>query len=192
MYAPLYVTQIAQYQREVEWLQDLIRTNAVRSYLEIGSQFGGSLWHYGRTLPKGARIVSVDLPYRGDALSSLRECASELLKLGYDVHLLIGNSHDQSTVEAVRALGPFDLVLLDADHLMEAVRKDWDNYSPMGRIIALHDINWKPPKDWVDWKDGRPINCPEFWEEIKTQYARTDEARLDPTGQDNGIGVVWR
>lgn len=189
---PLYVTRIAQYQAEVEWFKNLIRENGVKSYLEIGARHGGSLWQYGRAMPVGSRIVAVDLPLHRETLDSLRQCATELTKLGYDVHLVIGNSHDENIIDAARALGPFDLVLIDADHVLEAVRKDWANYSPMARMIALHDINWKPPKGWVDWKDGRPINCPEFWEEIKPQYARTEEARLDPTGQNNGIGVAWR
>lgn len=196
MSEPLYVTRIAQYQAEVEWLQNLIRTNNVRSYLEIGGWFGGTLWHYGRTLPAGSRLVSVDEPNpHNGTLPHLQQCRDALLGLGYDVRLLIGSSHDPSIVRQAEILGPYDLILIDADHMMDAVRQDWANYCPMGRIVALHDINWKRPKGWVDWKDGRPINCPEFWEEIKSSWGlhgeRFTEARLDPSGQ-NGIGVLWR
>ena len=189
---PLYVTRIAQYQAEVEWLQTLIHKNDVRSYLEIGGWYGGTLWAYGGALPKGSRIVCVDRPQDGERLASLNQCCDALRHLGYDVHLLIGDSGERRVIEEARRLGPYDLAFIDADHVLDAVRKDWANYAPMSRIVALHDINWKRPAGWTDWTSGRPINCPEFWEETKASGVRFEEARLDPSGRSNGIGVLWR
>jgi hypothetical protein len=40
----------------------LLVREGVTSYLEVGSKFGGSLWRAANALPKGSRIVSVDLP----------------------------------------------------------------------------------------------------------------------------------
>jgi hypothetical protein len=39
-----------------------VQGEGVRSYLEIGAKFGGSLWRAAQALPKGSRIVAVDLP----------------------------------------------------------------------------------------------------------------------------------
>lgn len=183
-----YVTKIAQYPAEAEWFEQLIRDNNVRSYLEIGGRHGGSLWRYGGALPLGSRLVSVDMPI-GKTLPHLEQCAAALKDAGYDVHLIIGDSRSAEIVGRVKELGPYDLLLIDGDHSFETVQKDWDHYSPMARIVALHDIAWKRPPDW---KEGRRIHVPEFWQQIKRVFARTDEVRLDPTGQDNGIGVIWR
>lgn len=184
---PLYVRKIAQYPAEAEWFEALLKRENVCSYLEIGSRQGGSLWRYGRALPPGSRLVAVDLPF-GDTLVPLKQCVTELRKLGYDVHLHIADSRKQETIEKVRALGPFDMVLLDGDHARDAVLSDWRHYGQMGKLVAFHDIAWKRPKDWAG---GKRIDVPEVWEQIKQSYPY-DEVRLDPTGQDNGIGVLWR
>jgi hypothetical protein len=61
---------LGQMKYETEIAQDparskrsaLLQREGVRSYLEIGSKFGGSLWRVANSLPPGSRIVSVDLP----------------------------------------------------------------------------------------------------------------------------------
>jgi predicted O-methyltransferase YrrM len=185
--APLWVRKIAQYPDEAVWFEELLRREQVKSYLEIGSRHGGSLWRYGNALPHGSRLVAVDMPI-GETLKPLKECVEQLKKLGYDVHLHVDDSRSTVVVDKVRKLGPFDIVLIDGDHSRAAIRKDWQNYGPMARMVAFHDIAWKRP---ADWSKGKRIDVPEVWEEIKGDY-RHEEIRLDPTGQDNGIGVLWR
>jgi hypothetical protein len=90
-------------------------------------------------------------------------------------------------IEKVRALGPFDAVMLDADHRLPGVTADWINYGPMGRMVAFHDIAWRRAPEWV----GTRIDVPQFWDSIKGHY-RHEEFRFCPTGKNNGIGVLWR
>ena len=64
---------------------------------------------------------------------------------------------------------------------------DWQNYGPLARIVAFHDIGWRREANWP----GKRIAVPEVWNEIKAGY-RFEEIKLCPTGKNNGIGVLWR
>ena len=194
----LYLTEAAQDEQEITAFCDLLAKEGVTSYLEIGSKFGGSLWRAANALPKGSRIVAVDLPAGTKAWPasrlSLAACIEKLKEIGYDAHLIWGNSTDPATIEQVRALGPFDAMLIDADHRWDrsnpkpnGVQADFVNYGPMGRMIAFHDLAWRRAPDWV----GTRIDVPEFWASIKDDY-RHEEIILCPTGKNNGIGVLWR
>jgi hypothetical protein len=167
----------------VEFLR-MVRRENVRSYLEIGSKFGGSLWAVTVAMQPHSRVVSVDLEGRAE----LKECVSKLQNLGHEVHLWVGNSADPKIVESVRLLAPYDLVLIDANHTEPYVRMDWLNYGAMARIVAFHDIGYdlgdRPVPTWK-------IEVPKVWNEIKQGY-RHEEIKLDPTKRDNGFGILWR
>jgi hypothetical protein len=196
---PHYITDMAQDEGEIAAFCDLLASEGVTSYLEIGSKFGGSLWRAANALPKGSRIVAVDLPAGTKAWpasrKSLAACVEKLKEIGYDAHLIWGNSNDPAVIEQVRALGPYDACLIDADHRWDqsnpapnGVAADWVNYGPMSRMVAFHDLAWVRAPDWV----GTRINVPEFWASIKGGFDRTQEIILCPTGKNNGIGVLWR
>jgi len=185
-------TAVLQNELELNDLIEVLRAEGVRSYLEVGSKFGGSLWRVARSLPKGSRVVSVDLPH-GDksfkeSQAPLEECVRALMVKGYDAHLILGDSTAADVVERVRALGPYGAVFIDANHTLPYVRKDWDNYGPMGKIVALHDIGFHRSGGMPPGK--KPIEVPIFWKELKaTGKYRTLDIRRDK--QDNGIGVIW-
>lgn len=191
MTAP-YIANMAQDEAEIAAFAGLLAAEGVKSYLEVGSKFGGSLWRAATALPPGSRIVSVDLPGGTKAWreseASLKACHAELRRLGYDTHAIWGSSFDAKVIAQVRALGPFDAALIDADHRMSGVTQDWKNYGPMARIVAFHDLAWKRAPEWV----GTRIDVPEFWASIKDGFERTQEIILCPTGKNNGIGVLWR
>lgn len=161
----------------------LVDAKAV-SFLEIGSKFGGSLWRVATALPKGSRIVSVDLGVNG---ASLPMCIDELRRKGYDAHLVTGNSMDPVVIERARALGPYDALFIDGNHKLMYVESDWKNYGPMASIVALHDIGWRRATP----ASPNRILVPEFWNSIKDQY-RYEEILLDPSGNAFGIGVIYR
>jgi predicted O-methyltransferase YrrM len=163
----------------------------VRSYLEVGSKFGGSLRVVANALPAGSRVVAVDMPKGTKAWpqssEALKAVIAEQKLRGLDARVIWADSQDPATVDQVRALGPFDAILIDADHRLPGVTKDWKNYGPMGRLIAFHDIAWRRAPEWI----GTRIDVPQFWDTIKAGY-RHDEFKFCPTGKNNGIGVVWR
>lgn len=186
-----YLTDAAQDEGEIAAFCGLLAGEGVQSYLEIGSKFGGSLWRAGCALPSGSRIVAVDLPGGTKAWreseASLKACVAALVARGYDAQVIWGDSGAAAVIEAVRALGPFDAALIDADHRLRGVTRDWTIYGPMARIVAFHDISWRRAPDWV----GTRIDVPEFWGSLRDAY-RHVEFRHCPTGKNNGIGVLWR
>jgi predicted O-methyltransferase YrrM len=186
--ADLYKSKYLQNDAELNAFIALLKRENVTSYLEIGSKFGGTLWRIANSLPKGSRILSVDLPW-GDRATEphLLACVAELNKLGYRAHVTTDDSTNPEVVAAVSKHAPFDAIFIDANHTEPYVREDFKNYGQMGRIIAFHDIAWNHPT-----KPGRlPIDVPRVWDDIKRLY-RHEEIRLDPGGRDNGIGVLFR
>jgi len=187
-----YLTEAAQDEREITAFCDLLAAEGVRSYLEVGSKYGGSLWRAANALPKGSRIVAVDMPKGtrawGETEPSLKACIAELIAKGYDAQVIWGDSTDPKVIEQVRELGPFDAMLLDGDHRQPGITKDWETYGPMGRIVAFHDVAWLRAADW----QGVRIDVPLIWNHLRPQYERTVEFRHDPSFKNNGIGCLWR
>lgn len=172
---------------ELKSLIDLFKAEGVRSYLEIGSNWGGSLWRIANALPKGSRVLSVDMPY-GDHPNvdhSLAECIRELNAAGYQAEHLSFDSTLQETVRMVAERAPFDACLIDGGHELATIRSDWENYGPMSRLVAFHDIAWSRPAGWK----GSRIDVPEFWNAIKGGYRHVE---FKASAKDCGIGVLWR
>jgi Methyltransferase domain len=182
-------TYILQNKRELYEFAKLLHKENVRSYLEIGCKFGGSIWHIGNQLAAGTRIVGVDLPQGDrsfkDTQPHLEECFEKLKKV-CDAHLILGDSTDPKIIEKVYELGPYDAVFIDANHTLPYIKKDWANYGKIARIVAFHDISFYRNPDQMIGK--KPIEVPGFWKQIKDKY-RHIEIRYDK--QDNGIGVLW-
>lgn len=166
---------------ETEELIELARQEGCRSYLEIGSANGGSLWRVARSLPIGSLVVSVDRPKAKSYEGDLRHCGHQLGARGYRVSLLLGDSADPVIVEKARSLSPFDLLMIDGDHGDRYVRLDYANYGPMARIVAFHDVT---PR-----KEAPHYGVPAFWEELKQGGRRWHEIRHETDGM--GIGVIW-
>lgn len=187
-----YLTDAAQDEAEITAFCKLLRDEGVRSYLEVGSKFGGSLWRVASSLPAGSRIVSVDLPGGTKAWkeseASLTACHEAIRKLGHDTHCIWGNSTDPRIIAQVKALGPFGCTLLDGDHRRDGVVKDFETYGPMSTMVAFHDVAWFRASTW----EGTRIDVGDFWNHLRPQYERTMEFRYDTSFKNNGIGVLWR
>ncbi len=179
-----------QDQREIDWFIEILRRENVRSYLEVGSKFGGSFWRVANSLPKGSRVVSIDLP-QGDgsfkeSKPALALCVEQLRSMGYDAHLLLRDSASAESVTFAKRLGPFDAVFIDGCHTLKGVTADWRNYGPMSRIVAFHDIGWVRP---AESGKNAAIEVPKLWAELKAQYVHDE---IMESHKDNGIGVLWR
>ncbi len=185
-----FLTDYSQNAKEYEWWLDILRRSGAKSYLEIGSQWGGALWRAAHVMPTGSRIVSVDMPTphkRTKKLESQRHlegCINALNAKGYDAHLRLQSSREVETYNWVRNLGPFDACFIDGDHTLAGCTADWESYGPMVRmLVGFHDINWKSRPGL----SKTPIDVPILWERIKGAY-QYEEIRLEP--RDNGIGVI--
>lgn len=178
--------KLLQREEEFAWFVGLLQSEGVRSYLEIGSKFGASLDRIARSMPKGSKVVSVDLPGEGEGSRvCLSDVIAKLRKDGYEARIIWGDSTYPGVINRVKELAPFDCVFIDANHTLPYVTKDWENYGPLGRIVAFHDISYRPKPNM----QPKPIEVHKLWNEIKTGY-RHEECCLD--GPFNGIGVLWR
>lgn len=188
---PKYETMMLQNETELANYITLLQKEGVRSYLEIGSKHGGSLWRVGQALPKGSRIVSIDLPHGDESFKvtkpNLEACIARLKAMGHDAHLHLGDSTAPEAIAFAVALGPFDCIFIDANHTEPFVRTDFANYGPLGRMIAFHDIGWIEPPNFP--KHKMPIHVPKVWAELKAAH-RHVEFKFDRG--HNGIGVLWR
>ena len=172
-------------QNEWELAQMLKLVEGKDSLLEIGSNFGGTLKRMASVMNKGARIVSVDLaaddtPSFLNPQASLRDTCRKIALVGGNVELFLGNSHNEEVKKKVSNFAPYDFVFIDGDHSYEGVKKDWEDYGPMGRIVGFHDIG------------GGVTDVVKFWTELKctTKY-RTEEFISDHE-KKFGIGIVYR
>lgn len=179
-----YLESTHQVDAEIDALIEIMRERDARSFLEIGSKFGASLWRIAKGMPKGSRIVSVDLNVNGQ---SLVRCIEQLRRDGYDAHLIAGNSVDPVVVRKARLNGPYDALFIDGNHKLMYVRSDWENYGPMAKLVAFHDIGWRRSSP----ASPNRILVPEFWNAIK-QEQRHREILLDPGQNAYGIGVIFQ
>ena len=177
---------------ELGQLISLLRRRKLRTVVEIGTFRGGTLWLWCQLATENARIVSIDLPAKSAAgrrqQGNLKKHAIASQRLDF-----IRNDSQKEVTRAqlLRLLDgdAIDFLFIDGDHRYEAVRRDFQLYSPLlrpGGIVAFHDI-LQPPRF--------PDNQVElFWGELKKDY-RTKEL-VDPAdergwGQWGGIGVVY-
>jgi len=189
---PDYETQLLQDRAEHDAFIDLLKAENVRSYLEVGLGWGGSLWRIGNSLPPGARIVGLDLAPDTDTREDLRRMIDRFRASGQDAHLIVGDSTEAHTVAAAAAFAPFDCVFIDGDHRYAGAKADWENYGPMAGIVAFHDISWN--ETWRSKVPGRvtyPMGVPVLWNELKSDF-RHREIRLHHRLNYYGIGVLWR
>jgi predicted O-methyltransferase YrrM len=188
----LYETQCSQVESEFVRFLDILRQENVKSFLEIGSRFGGSLWRIANVLPKGSLIVSCDSGKgmggkKPGAQNSLKSCVKRLKSIGYNSHLVIGHSQREATIAAVKRLGPYDAIFIDGDHEYRGVREDWKTYGPCGRIVAFHDVGWQKPDGY---NNPKVVEVPRLWNEIKGNYRHQEFTDRD-AGGNMGIGVLW-
>lgn len=191
-YVKSFETEIAQDEQEIAAYCDVIRSEGVSLYLEIGSKFGGSLWRAAQAMPVGSRIVSIDLPNGTRAWKesrvSLLECIEELKGLGYNAEVIWGSSQAPDVIRKAMLRGPYHAIMIDADHRLPGLTADWENYQSMSKnMVAFHDIAWHRAPEWV----GTRIDVPQLWNSLKRDY-RHQEFKFCPTGKNNGIGVLWK
>jgi predicted O-methyltransferase YrrM len=173
---------ILQHEAEFSVLLELYRRLAPADVLEVGTFYGGTLYHWlQNTARPGAKIVTVD----SYAVSVDNRHLYDAWNVN-DTRLIVldADSHDPNTVLAAEANGPYDFVFIDAGHYYKEVKRDWENYHPMvkpGGMICLHDILTHPA--WPSIEVGR------LWEEIKKDHL-TFEIVADRDAEWGGIGVV--
>ena len=117
----------------------------IKSYLEIGVAAGGTTFLFNHFF-QFDKIVLVD-----DNKHQKAGLRANTLKNIEHIEV-IGNSQDEESVNQVRVLAPFDIVMIDGDHHYASVKLDTLLYLPFlraGGFLILHDsalIEWGVPR----------------------------------------------
>lgn len=156
--------------------------------LEIGSQFGGTLYYWLEGAVEGARIANIDIlqNMKPDDAENLPDRWTSWAPDGVDYRCFIGRSDDPDIhKEVIQFLeGKIDFLFIDADHSYEGAKHDFCSYGPYvreGGLIALHDL--------VTPSFAPHIQIARLWDEIQQAGYKTQELRAGATY--GGIGVVY-
>lgn len=171
------------------------KTLNVNCFMEIGSMYGWSLQHFIHYSNKESTAVVIDLPVRnfigpGDwrvatQESNYKNVWPEWAKAKKcKLFLIPDSSIKESTFNKAKDIlngKQLDFLFIDGDHRYEAIKSDYEMYSPLvrlGGVIGFHDIGER------EEGGGR-----QFWNEIKNKF-KYREILLD-LKQEKGIGLLY-
>lgn len=189
--------KISQKDYELNGMIKTIQENNCTSYLEIGAREGNTFYDVMTSLPKGSLGVAVDLPAgtwgKNGTEKSLKMVCDELTKMGYIIHMILGDSTDSKIISEIEKHGKYDACLIDGDHREIGCSLDYNNYTPMvTKLVAFHDIDGHG----VQQKSNPEliVEVPIVWEKIKSHYGVINCIefidREDQKDRKMGIGIL--
>jgi hypothetical protein len=179
----------SQNEFELRSFISLLQGHGVTRYCEIGARHGDTFFEVVTSLPAGSAGLAVDLPGAlwgtSKSRNSLNEAVSDLQRRGYQANALFGDSQTTETQCAVADRGPFDAILIDGDHTLAGVTRDWNMYRNLAPMIAFHDI---VGAGQIEKVGGRPVEVPLLWAQLREKYRHVEFIDND---SKMGIGVLW-
>lgn len=137
---------------ELKHVFDLMKDCDCKSYLEVGSAEGNSLYVLGHAVEKHIDIVDFGERH---TRKSRQEMIDRLLDDGKIVTEYLGDSRNAETLPNKKK---YDCVLIDAGHGYNDVLSDCKMYAGLAtKYIFFHDIMLEPVRDAVKdylWKDN--------------------------------------
>jgi glycosyltransferase involved in cell wall biosynthesis/23S rRNA U2552 (ribose-2'-O)-methylase RlmE/FtsJ len=190
---------------ELAQLVKLLDNRRPRTVVEIGSAAGGTFWLWCQLAHPKALLVSIDLPggdYGGSDKQLLetlgfdrygpRRSLAKHLKENQTGRFIQADSQLESTrlkLEAYLAGRKIDLLMIDADHAYQGVKRDFELYQPLvveDGLTVFHDI--------LPHNKVRVNQVHKLWAEIKHGYRHVEFASPREEwgwGKWGGLGVLF-
>jgi predicted O-methyltransferase YrrM len=162
---------MGQARSEILQLARILQEYSPRRSLEIGTNYGGTLFLLCTVSTSDAKIISVDLPsgpFGGGYPRRKAPLFRRFVRKDQELHLIRGDSHSEEIRERVSEIlngEKLDYLFIDGDHTYSGVQRDFQMYSPLvrsGGIVVFHDI--------VTYRRETDCQVEKFWTEIKHQY----------------------
>jgi predicted O-methyltransferase YrrM len=135
-----------------------------RTIVEIGVAEGGSAWHARRVMDPNGTLTLIDTYPRRFGLNLSSLIARRLV--GREPRGSVVWRHERSDTAVQSWSESIDFLLIDGDHAYEAVRRDWEDWTPhlaSDGAVALHDALLDAP--WMDENYGSARFARELCEE---------------------------
>ena len=182
---------VEQIPKELAELIRLAKVQDVRSVLEIGSRFGGTLKCWLELLSVNA-VLAVDFPLEGSKVQAERcKLWESWRRPGQSTQAVFGKSEAPETLASVRValsklgLPQVDMLFIDGGHSYEQVQADYTNYRQFAKkLIAFHDITASTIIDPKEFGTDR------FWQMIKRGKKHREFCFPKNARGGYGIGVL--
>lgn len=180
-----------QNKKEIYGLLKMLEERDVKTILEIGSAYGGTLFLLSNIAPHNGVIISIDLPaqiFKGGYPKWREKLYHSFSSNSQKLYLIRKNSHSNEASDEVNTLlegDNIDFLFIDGDHSYEGVKKDFNIYSKLVKengLIGFHDIQPGPKEDVG--------GVPEFWKEVKQNFDNHIELIDDKNQNGLGIGLL--
>jgi hypothetical protein len=180
----------SQHPDEIGAFIDLMRSNGVRRYLEIGSRHGDTFHQVMTSLRSPIFGLALDLPGGLWGIKSsqraLELSVADLRSRGIQCAAMFADSQSAETAELVRLHAPFDAILIDGDHTLSGVSRDFELYGGMAPLIAFHDIVGAGQAEKVS---NQEVEVPILWGRLKLEY---EHVEFIGEGSKMGIGALCK
>lgn len=172
---------------EINTLFEIIKNFKPKVVCEIGSDKGGTLYLWSKTIPSDGVLIGIDLPrlYR----KSLNRFIRLFVKEAQHIEFIRTDSHSLECLNTLKKIlkgNKIDFLFIDGDHAYEGVKHDFELYSSLvreGGLIGFHDIvKHDLPED--------VCGVDKFWSEIKSSYNHR-EIIENPDQRWAGIGLLY-
>jgi len=173
--------------KEIYQAVDFIVNQNISSFLEIGTNQGGTFYAWICASNPGVRI-SVDLPHGEFGTNNFDEKKRNSILSGYpgECYFISGSSQDKSNlmkVEEYLAGRMLDFLFIDGDHTEEGVTKDFLMYKHLVKKdgwIGFHDIK--------DSQFHHSHNC--FVDKLWKKLSGDKLEYIDNSNGFGGIGFI--
>ena len=173
--------------KEIYQAVDFIVNQNISSFLEIGTNQGGTFYAWTCASNPGIRI-SVDLPHGEFGTNNFDEKKRNSILSGYpgECYFISGSSQDKSNlmkVEEYLAGKTLDFLFIDGDHTEEGVTKDFLMYKHLVKKdgwIGFHDIK--------DSQFHHSHNC--FVDKLWKKLSGDKLEYIDNSNGFGGIGFI--